>query len=218
MRRRFTGRLGTESSHILEVANRTVAVAELEEYVSELQPHREIGGRALQDLAEPLRIAAVAALPFELGERVEHPGVWGDVGEDLVCVGQSGRQSIQLRGDERDVGILVVEAPRPLELYLRIGVASGAQIGQPQVGIPERIARRERDDLPKLLLGLGQSPSLQMFEPDLTSRDQRTLIDGLLSASGAADEQHGGERNESFHAILAPPCENIGCFYSRLSC
>jgi len=135
-----------------------------------------------------------------------------------VCFGRPAHQGIQLRRDERDVGILGVEAPRPLELYLRIGVASGAQIGQPQVGIPERIARRERDDLPKLLLGLGQSPSLQMFEPDLTSRDQRTLIDGLLSASGAADEQHGGERNESFHAILAPPCENIGCFYSRLSC
>src|SRR2546428_5456962 len=103
MRRRFTGRLGTESSHILEVANRTVAVAELEEYVSELQPHREIGGRALQDLAQPLRIAAVAALPFELRERVEHPGVWGDVGEGPGCGGQAGPQGLPLRGGEGGV-------------------------------------------------------------------------------------------------------------------
>src|SRR3989442_1543994 len=138
MRRRFTGRLGTESPHILEVANRAVALAELEEYVSELQPHREIGGRALEDLAQPLRIGAVAALPLELGERVEHPRVWGggNLGEDLACLGRSARQGIQLRGDERDVGILGVKAPCPPELYLRIDVASGAQIGEPQVGIP----------------------------------------------------------------------------------
>ena len=195
MRRRFAGRLGTESPHILEVANRAVAVAELEEYVSELQPHREIGGRALQDLAQPLRIGAVAALPFELGERVEHPGVWGggrgrggDLGEDLVCVGRSARQGIQLRDDERDVGILGVEAPRPLELYLRIGVAPGAQIGEPQVGIAERVARRERDDVPKLLLGLDQPAALQMFEPHRARRDQCALIDGLLSTRACAQK------------------------------
>src|SRR3989442_12082484 len=95
MRRRFTGRLGTESSLILEVANRTVAVAELEEYVSELQPHREIGGRALQGLAEPLRIAAAPALPLQLGERGEHPGAWGWGWGEPVWVGQLGS-----RGDK----------------------------------------------------------------------------------------------------------------------
>src|SRR2546426_8774557 len=118
MRRRFTGRLGTESPHILEVANRTVAVAELEEYVSELQPHHEIAGRALQDLAQPLRIGAVAAQPLELGERVEHPGIWRNLGEDLVRVGRSARQGIQLRDDERDAGILGVDGPLALQLDL----------------------------------------------------------------------------------------------------
>ncbi len=97
----------------------------------------------------------VAMFAIQLGEGVQHSGVRRNRAENPAGVGGPARQGIQLRDDERDVGILGIEAPSSVELRLRLAVAPGAQIGEAEVGVAQRVARRERDDRTKLLLGLG---------------------------------------------------------------
>ena len=111
--------LRTELAHLFEIPQRAVALTLGDQRGSELKPHGEIGGCALQHLAQPRRVAllpAIATLALELPKRIQRSRVCREPRQQRSSFRRPAGQGIELRKSERDINVRGIEPPRPLEL------------------------------------------------------------------------------------------------------
>ncbi len=195
-----------------------VRFASARQRLHELQPHREVPRRRRQRLAQPRLMArecgAVVRPRFELGERVRHVGIArglpAEPFEEIARLAGAAGERVELREHQADLGARRVQLTCPEQLVLRLVEAAGPEEGEPEVRVPQRLVRREIDQLPELRLRRRKVVLVEEGEP-LAAQGEELLHPRLpLRAAAVRDEGEHDAEEQTSPAPVGPDHSRTG--------
>ena len=194
----------------LQLCGRVAGSAAREEHIHQLQPGdqvcRRLACHAPQVALLPRPLRRVGGPRGELRQRVQRANVRGIAAQrpfDLRArVARPPRQGVHAGQHQGDVVVRRVERRGPVQLRLGLAVPPRPQIHEPQVGVPERLVRGERDHLLKRRFRLGQPVLLQVGQSPGAGGEGRVAARRLVSAPRAFPAcQHRHQQQPDHDAV-----------------